>query len=420
MDKQLELEETIVGIILRNPNIILSEPIEIRWFKHLKRPIEAMLRMASDGTEIDALMLSEKLGRGTLSDVVRWQKDTPGAASNFSKYLEKIKEEFKAEAIKNALQKSLSEIGDGAKSNEVLSGLLSDSKFIQNYSDNRYRFVISEAMNKFFDYLDMAYESKKSGKLSVKSGIQRLDNVTGGMHPSDLIVVGARPGVGKTAFGISVILNAARSGKKIGFISTEMSVIQIMSRLTSMVSGTPAAKIREVDLNENDFKSISEASSEILNFQLFTCDNPIMTAGDVSMQCRAWDLQHGLDLVIVDYLTRIKPDRPTGHHHLDVANVITSMKNLARTLNIPVIVLAQLNRNIEQRADKRPLLSDLRDSGVIEQEADVILMLHRPSSDEMSEERNDPQILVQKNRHGESDYVVFCKFVPEIMRWESL
>lgn len=419
MNKQLELEEIVIGILLRNPNLILSESLETRWFKHLRKPIDAMLRMASEGIEIDAIMLSEKLGSGTLSNVVRWQRDTQGASANYSYYLEKIKENFKHDAVIDALQKSLTEINSGTKSSDVLSGLLSDSQLIQNHDGRKYSSSVSEAIGKFFDYLNEAYDARKAGNLSVRIGINGVDRVTGGMHPSDLFIVGARPGVGKTAFGVSVLLNAAMAGKKIGFISTEMSTTQIMSRLSSMVSNVPASKIREADLDENEFNKISTSSSEIINYQIFMCDNPKMTAGDVAMQCRAWDLQHGLDLVIVDYLTRIKPDKTTGHHHLDVADVVTSMKNLARMLNIPVIVLAQLNRNIEHRADKKPLLSDLRDSGVIEQEADVILMLHRPSEDD-DEERKEPQVLVQKNRHGENDCRIFCKFIPEIMRWESL
>lgn len=412
MNKQLELEEIIIGILLRNPKLILSESLDERWFTHLRRPIQVMLRLAANGIDIDPIFLADELGKGSLADVVRWQRDTIGAASNYTKYLDRLKDDFKQSGIKSALERALTEINNGRKSEDVLSGLYSDAQFVHNYGGKKYSYTAMESTDIFIDHLAVVEDARQHGGLGIKTGIRKLDDYTGGMHPSDLIIVGARPAVGKTAFCTTVLLHVAKQGKKVGFISTEMSVTQNMERISSMVSTVSAKKIREADLDDDEYSKLIASTSKIREFPFFICDKSRMTVSEVSMQCRSWLLSFGLDFIVIDYLTRIKPDKSTGNQNIDVADVVTGIKNIARDLNIPVMCLAQLNRNIENRADKRPMISDIRDSGVIEQEADGIWMLHRPGN-------GSAEVIVEKNRHGESGKGVLCNFFPEIMKWEQ-
>lgn len=275
--------------------------------------------------------------------------------------------------------------------------------------------TIREAMSAFVDRLDEMYEARDVGGIGLKTGITSLDKILGGMHPGDMSIVGARPGVGKTAFGLSVLLNLAKSGKKVGFISTEMSADQVILRITAANTGISGARLRDADLSDEDWPRLTSAVNRVVDLNFRICDKPAMTVADVMMQCKAWAIDGGVDFICIDYLTRVKPAKSSGNQTNDVGDVVTGMKNIARQLNIPIMVLAQLNRKVEDRKIKKPITADLRDSGVIEQEADSILLLYRDEDDEAA----PSEIRVQKNRHGECA-TAECYFNPETMQWANL
>jgi replicative DNA helicase len=228
-----------------------------------------------------------------------------------------------------------------------------------------------------------------------------------------MVVVGARPGVGKTSYAASVLLNIAKAGKRVGFVSSEMSASQVMLRLTALESDIAGHKLRDADLDELDWSRLTATTSRLAALNVRIYDKPAITSADVMMQCKAWMIDGGIDFVVIDYLTRIKSVKSIGNQNLDVGEVVTTMKNIARTLNIPVMVLAQLNRDA---ANRRPVMSDLRDSGIIEQEADQILMLYRDKDDELA----PAEIIIEKNRHGESMCIVQCHFDRKTMRWANI
>jgi replicative DNA helicase len=298
-----------------------------------------------------------------------------------------------------------------------MTGLIADAIKISSAEGKSAVYNAKEAMSVFINRLDEIYEARDTGGTGLKTGIATLDESMGGMHPSDMAIVGARPGVGKTAFAVSIMRNVAKQGKRVGFFSTEMSVFQVMSRFVSIESKINAHKLRQADLDELDFARITAATSAIMGFNLRICDKPAITIGELSMQARAWAADGGLDFIAVNYLTRLHPDKVGFNQNLDVGLIVTGLKNLARNLNVPVMVLAQLNRSGAQRKDKRPVMSDLRDSGIIEQEADQILMLYRP--DEDSETEFPPEIVIEKNRHGECG-IVRCEFEKSTMHWRDV
>jgi replicative DNA helicase len=234
------------------------------------------------------------------------------------------------------------------------------------------------------------------------------------MHPSDMIVIGSRPGVGKTAFGLSVLQNLAKTGKRVGFISTEMGSQQVMLRIAAANSGISGSTLRDASLQDDEWPLLTAAINKVANLDFRINDKPSVTVSDVSLQCKAWMIDGGLDFVAIDYLTRIKPVKSSGNQTNDVAEVVTGLKNIARQLDIPVMVLAQLNRNVANRKDPRPCMADLRDSGVVEQEADTILLLYRPDDDTAP-----AQIIIDKNRHGECADVL-CQYQPQTMQWLNL
>lgn len=402
-------EQKLIGVILMKPDLILSAPIEARWFEQNYRVIEAMLSLTGKGINIDIFTVSKELGNKGLNTLIEYQKNSFANPKNYNLYIDDIRSRFEARIVRTAVESALSSIDNGVKPTEVLNSLISASMKSTTPDSKNFNYTAKEAMSSFIDRLTEIYDTEGESHAGIMTGISSIDNVIGGIQKSDMTIVGARPAVGKTAYGLSVLRNLARQGKKVGFFSTEMASGQVMARLTSLETNIPAVKFRTGALVEEDFPKLTMATNNMANWDLRICDKPVITISELTMQARAWMADGGIDFIVVDYLTRLHPDKSRNNQTLDVGDIATGLKNLARTLHIPVMVLAQLNRQSEQRTDKRPVMADLRDSGVVEQEADQILLLHRP-------EDGSPEIIVEKNRHGATG-AVRCSFELETMRW---
>lgn len=406
------LEDVILSILLRHPDLALSQPIDLTLFNRWKTAIHAIIKIASRGLTPDVFSVVEEVGEGlTIKQLVEIRENVTGAPGNYAHYLAMLRSKYCDLTMFERLRNGMKEIAGGKPASSVVGEIVIDSlKLFSNSTERKTSFTAKEMITAMVDKLETLTESHQVA--GVKTGITKLDDVIGPLQPSDLSIFGSRPSVGKTALAVSVILNTAREGKRIGFISTEMSVDQIAFRMTSQISRINAKRFRTADFNEQEWARITAATMHLNKLNIRICDKTVMTASDVALQCRAWDMDGGLDLVIVDYLTRIKVDVSKGSQHLDVGEVATQMKNLARDLKIPVIVLAQLNRQSANRPDETPRMSDLRDSGIIEQEADSILLLHRDA--------NGALIVVDKNRHGIANVGVQVGFDESIMRWHDL
>jgi replicative DNA helicase len=412
-------EEAIVGILLRDPARLLSIPLEARWFRQYRKVIEAMQRMAGNGIEIDAVSLSDELPSVPLKTIVNWQRNDFGASVNYPHYVERLKQTFIDQSARMAIEGALANMKQGRSLSEAIGGLMAKVIDITTADGGNFTYDAKKAMSIFIDNLERTFEARERGGIGLKLGIKPVDDILGGMHPTDMIIVGARPGQGKTAMAITAIVNLARQKKRVGFFSTEMAVSQIMARMTSMVSGINAKTLRDASMNEAEYTRLTAATVHIQDLPILICDKPSITVSEITMQARAWSMSGGLDFVVVDYLTRVKPDKHTDSRNLDVGEIATGLKNLARVLNVPVMVLAQLNRGSMNRANKRPMVSDLRDSGIIEQEADQVLLLYRPGMEEGSAGNKPDEIIIDKNRHGECA-IVRCQFIPHIMRWAAI
>jgi replicative DNA helicase len=413
INPHLETERVIIAILLSKPEKILSKHIESRWFKDYPVVIDAMLTLAGKGIAIDVISVSKQMGGKGLTQLADIQRSGLGASQNYPRYVEEVRHQFESRIIKFSIEKALADINSGAKNSEVINDLIADSMKATATEGKSNNYTSKEAMTVFIDKLTEIHDAKDSGGIGLKTGINDLDKVLGGLQPSDMTIVGARPGVGKTAFAISILHSLAKKGKRVGFFSTEMAVFQVMGRLASLEGNIPASKLRHADLDDLDFARLTKATSAITGMDFRICDKPAITVSELAMQARAWQADGGIDFIAVDYLTRLHADKPTQNQVQDIGGIVTALKNVARNLNIPVMVLAQLNRGSTARADKTPVMSDLRDSGVIEQEADQILLLYRPD-----EEDGAPEIIVDKNRHGECG-VIRCVFEPTTMHWRS-
>jgi replicative DNA helicase len=336
-----------------------------------------------------------------------------GAVANFQRYLDLLRDIWRGEQMRIALTSAVAELGNGTDVDTVVSQLMQTTLKATSSETKNYNHTMKQSLGIFMDKLDAALDAKDGGGLGIKTGITDLDKALGGMHPSDMVVVGARPGVGKTSFGVSVMMNIAKQGKRDAIVSSEMAEDQLMLRVTALEAGIAGNKLRDADLEDDDWTRITAMTNRLVSMKFRVYDKPSITIADVMLQSKAWMLDGGIDFIVIDYLTRVKPVKSCGNQVLDVGDVVTGMKNVARTLNIPVMVLAQLNRDA---ANRRPVMSDLRDSGVIEQEADQILMLYRDYENEL----NPAEIIVEKNRHGESKVIIPVYFDKPIMRWADI
>ncbi|MDZ4762737.1 MAG: DnaB-like helicase C-terminal domain-containing protein, partial [Alphaproteobacteria bacterium] len=296
---------------------------------------------------------------------------------------------------------------------------------------------------------------KREGKIAgVASGLDDLDRMLGGLHKSDLVILAARPSMGKTALAVNIAYNAARKcrrsagpngamktddGAVVGFFSLEMSADQLATRVLADISEVPSDKIRRGDLTPRDYEHIREAARTMEGLPLYIDDMGAISISQLAARARRLQRTHGLDLLIIDYLQLITS---TGGNRNDgrvqeVSMITKSLKALAKELAIPVIALSQLSRQVEMREDKRPQLSDLRESGSIEQDADVVLFIYREAyylerlepdeddprytewKDKLAAKFNVAEIIISKQRHGPIGKIE-VGFIPSRVRFGNL
>lgn len=416
-----ELEQQVIGTLLRNPDYIVKVNISANDFSDpfCVSVLTAMRNIAADGKTVDAFIVNDRMGGEVLGDVMTLWQECISHPSNLDGWCEKLRVISLGKSMGSLLETASKSLKDGKNPNAIRARLLTLLSTLDE-GQKSYSHSSKQVMQQVTDYLQSAFDAREHGGLvGVTSGLSGLDSILGGFHHSDLIVVGARPGMGKTAFMASVARSAALNGKRVGIASTEMPAVQIGLRMVSMIGDISGTKLRSCDLDEQEFTRLTTAATQYSELPIEVYDKPACTPGDIALQARAWQLSGGLDLLIVDYLTRLVPDEADGNRTREVGKMIASLKTLAKTLNIPVICLAQLSRTVEQRTDKRPIMSDLRDSGEIEQEADSIMFLYRDAVYNPDADEQKAEILVEKNRHGPCGAVI-ARFIPEQMLWTNV
>lgn len=246
--------------------------------------------------------------------------------------------------------------------------------------------------------------SRTNGRVTgVATGFKDLDFQTSGFQPSDLILIAARPSMGKTAFVLNIAgYMAFRNNVTVAIFSLEMSKEQLVNRLLSMESGVDAQKLRNGNLSENDWERLVEGAEGVARSNLIIDDTPGITLAELRSKCRKYKLEHRLGIVMIDYLQLMTGGgRSSDSRQQEISDISRGLKSLARELNVPVVALSQLSRAVEQRPDHRPILSDLRDSGAIEQDADMVMFLYRDAYyNKDSEMKNLAEVIVAKQRNG--------------------
>ena len=271
---------------------------------------------------------------------------------------------------------------------------------------------IQDVLSKTEEDIDLLVKNK--GKVTgLTYGLKAIDNITEGMHPSQLIIIAARPAVGKTAFALNIAVKAAKATKKnIAIFSLEMPAEQLVMRMLSSAGPIDNKKLQTGRLEKEDYRNLYQAMSQLADTNIYFHDGTATTASEIQAKCRRLATQgEGLGLVIIDYLQLIDSSgKYQGARQQEISEISRKLKTMALDLNVPVIALSQLSRSVEKREDKKPVLSDLRESGAIEQDADIVAALHAPEEkeldDEMKKIKNDDinkaiiQLVILKHRNG--------------------
>ena len=273
--------------------------------------------------------------------------------------------------------------------------------------------------------------SNKDGLSGVATGFDKLDLLTSGWQPSDLVIIAARPGMGKTALTLSMARNIAVLKKTpVAFFSLEMSSVQLITRLISAETGLTSEKLRTGKLESHEWEQLNVKVGDLEKAPLYIDDSPSLSIFDLRAKARRLSSKHGIQLIIVDYLQLMTSGTAskTGNREQEISSISRNLKALAKELNVPVIALSQLSRAVETRGGtKRPILSDLRDSGAIEQDADIVSFIYRPEyygidewdDDDRSSSEGQAEFIVAKHRNGGLD-TIRLKFTPQLGKFENL
>ena len=410
MPQAAEAEQAVIGSMLIDPSCIpdIIEMLRPEDFytEENRRIFETIFSMFTNSQRIDAVTVLNELklngiydeagGRAYLAQVM---EITPTAAG-VREYAQIIRDksmlrEIAAAAsdIETMAYEGAGEAGDIAEAAEQKIYAVRHGREVRGLSH------IKSVIMDVYSRLDELSRSD-SGLPGLPTGYPELDRQLTGLNKSDLILIAARPGMGKTAFALNLALNAAKKSEKdVVLFQLEMSKDQLASRLLSQEALIDSQKLKTGELDPDDWVKIARASNRLAKTHIYVDDNPAVTVAEIKAKCRR--LGDNLGLIVIDYLQLMQSGKRTENRVNEIADISRSMKIMAKELDVPVICLSQLSRAVEKREDKHPLLSDLRESGAIEQDADIVLFIYLDDyyNDE-SEDKNVAEIIIAKNRHG--------------------
>jgi replicative DNA helicase len=430
----IEAEQAVLGGIFLDKEAWdkVAEIIQEEDFyrKDHRLIFRAVSDLSNNGDPTDIVTVSEWLENhqlldeaGGMRNLAALAENTP-SASNISSYANIVRKR----SVLRQLISATTDINDtvfnpqGRTSDDILNHAEQaifeiaerEGKTLKKYKG------IKELLVGALDRIDELFQSKNH-ITGVPTGYDDLDLKTAGFQRSDLIIVAGRPSMGKTAFAINIAENVAIKEKlSVAVFSMEMPSEQLAIRMIGSLSRINQQKIRTGNLDDEDWPRLTSTVSMMQDAKLYIDDTPALTPAELRARCRRISREHGLDLVIVDYLQLMQVDGSTENRATEISEISRSMKAMAKELNVPVIALSQLNRSLESRTDRRPVMSDLRESGAIEQDADVILFIYRDEVyDEESNDKGIAEIIISKQRNGPIGKVKLA-FRGQYTRFENL
>jgi len=431
--KAIEAEQALLGSLIMDSAAWdkVSDKIDANDFYDPNNRIifKEIYNLSSNGQPIDIIVLEECLkskdclvkigGLEYLGNLIK----KVSTSAHIISYAEIIKEKSVMRELINISTRTIHNIHQSEQGD--VKNLLdkAESEIFAITADSKAKDGLQKIGPIVNEYIDIVYKKKLNNEIDyLLTGYSKLDELVAGLQKSDLIIIAGRPSMGKTAFAMNIAQDIVfKQNKKVGFFSLEMSAQSIALRMLSSLSSVSQQKIRTSDYEASpkDTKSITSAIEMMQGCDFFIDDTASMSPMDLRSKARRMKRESGIDMIVVDYLQLMSIPRYSENRVNEIAEVTRSLKAIAKELDIPVVALSQLNRGVESRNDKRPFLSDLRESGSIEQDADLIIFLYREEVyDKTTDQKNIAEIRVEKHRNGETG-VVKLTFVPHCTRFED-
>lgn len=412
-----EAEEAVIGSVLIDPGQYISvssflKPADFFLLRH-QYIWQGFERLSQRSEPIDLITLAEELdnmrlngkpvldaigGRAYLTQLLN-NAGTSVYAEVYGRLVERTSTgrklmEFSDEVKKLALDESLAM---PQKLMEVETKMFS---ITHASSDVKFSVPLWEALSDYYDKMEAKLQDKSVG-YGIPSGFRDVDALIGGYNKSDLILLAGRPGQGKTSYLLSNAMNMAKLGVQVAIFSMEMGIEQLVMRLVSMETGINVQKLRLGKLNPQEAARFTEAIGRMSKWNIFLDDTPALTPSELRTRARRLKSEYGIDMIILDYLQLMQSAQYAHNRTQEVGHLSRTTKELAKELNVPILAAVQLSRAVEQRKDKRPILSDMRDSGELEQDADVVQFIYRDEVyNEDTEFPNQAEIITAKHRNG--------------------
>ncbi|MFO3717835.1 replicative DNA helicase [Anaerococcus sp. ENR1011] len=403
-------EKAIIGSILKRNETFdkanqIIKPVDF-YDSRTQRIYKSIITMVEKDIKIDEVsLLSQLRNENILQEVGGEEFITEITLSSFyTPNIDTYAKTVKEKSLLRSLIGASEDIMDVSyRQNDDVSSILSmaESK-IFDISQSK----LNEGLVKVGDTLDETVQvinelSLNDGDITgVTTGLETIDLKLSGLQPSQLILLAARPAMGKTALGLTMAWNAAREGKSVAFFSLEMSVLQLNYRLLSMVSMIDLEQVMNGRIKDDEWELLFRATKEIANKDLYVDETPGITLSEMRSKLKRLKAEVGVDLVVIDYLQLMQADSRQENRQNEIASISRGLKTLSKELNCPVLSLAQLSREADKRADHKPILSDLRESGAIEQDADVVMLLYREDYYDEEDNPNIAKVIVAKHRNG--------------------
>ena len=424
--QNLEAEQSVLGAMLIDRDAIsavqnLLSADDFYSDKH-QQLYQVMVDLHDRSEPVDAITVSAELkARDLLEQIgggpyLAYLMNMVPATTNVEAYALIVEQK----AVMRRLQRAARKIQEDAYQADDLDSMLSQAEqaifaVTQRRISRGYEHV-REALMTAFEHIEFLY-AHKGQPTGVPTGFKVLDRMTNGLQPSDLIIVAARPSMGKTAFCLNIARNAATEGTTVGFFSLEMSREQLALRLLSAEAAVDQHRLRNGELDDEHWGRLTNGLAKLSNTPIYIDDTPNIQLVELRSRARRLQAEHELGLIIIDYLQLMSlPERrrQQGNRQEEISEISRSLKQLARELRCPIMALSQLSRAVESRQDKRPMLSDLRESGAIEQDADLVAFLYRDDYyDNDSEKKNVCEVILAKQRNGPVGSVELA-FIKEI------
>ena len=413
MPYAIEAEQSVLGSILLDKDLIIVV-IDIvnkdDFYSEQNAEIyDVMLSLFKNNEPIDLITIVNELRRRNLLEKVGGIPyiTSLSSAPDFTEHVTKYGSIVKEKSILRKLIKASTELmqksyEQNLEIHEILDFAEKSIFDIAQEKDHQGLVKIESVLADTFEILQDLYQ-RKDKLTGLTTGFIDLDRKINGLQKTDLILIAARPAMGKTAFSLNVAQNAAIKGNaSVAIFNLEMSKEQLIQRMVSATSHVELNKLKNGNIDDEEWPKITTGMSILQNTNIYIDDSPGITAVELRSKCRRLKVEKGLDLVLIDYLQLMEGDGRTESRQQEISKISRSLKVLAKELKCPVIALSQLSRAVEQRSDHRPMLSDLRESGAIEQDADLVMFLYRDDYyNPDSEQKNITEVIIAKHRHGE-------------------